>query len=104
MAQRLVVFEIESLKDLLVHYTDGAIPLDSTAVSFDVNQFLQRYIGIVVQSSGWPVADAVGPDGMLVPLHIRYEGNRVLKIERPQDAGPESWSEYGEMEAPKRQA
>lgn len=98
----MLIFDLQSLKDLLVHYTEGAVPLSSEAVGFSVSPVLQRYLCLEVASPEWSDHE-VGPDGLLVPLTIRYEGNRVLKLQRPQDAGPEAWGDPGAVEAPKQQ-
>lgn len=102
MKQKLIIFDPQSLKDLLVHYTEGAVPPDSEAVGLSASRILERYLCLEVRSASWAVEDEVDENGMLVPLIIRFEGNRIFKIERPQDAGPGAWGEFGAVEAPKQ--
>lgn len=69
MATKLFVFEPNDLLRLLTHYTDGGVPLDGEATNVMVNERLQRFVGIEVRSKEWED---------FTPLHIRYEGARVM--------------------------
>lgn len=103
MSQRLLIFDLDSLLKLLVHYSEGEIPLTSEALTFEVSPYLQRYLSMLVQSPEWSESsDSVDPvTRELPPIHFRYEGNRVLKLNRPGDIP--QWGAEGAVEAPKRQ-
>lgn len=101
MAQRLLIFDIDSLVDLLTHYSEGAVDVGSEALAFEFNPILPRYISLVLQSKHWDSEDIDPATGELVPLQIRYEAKRVLKLENPKDQS--LWSDEGAVEAPKRQ-
>lgn len=100
----MLVFDLDSLLKLLVHYSEGkTVPLSSEALTFEVSPMLNRYISMLVQSPEWATPeDALDPVSReYPPIHFRYEGKRVMKLNRPQDAvswGPEGW-----VEAPRRQ-
>lgn len=101
MAQRLLIFDLNSLVKLLTHYTEGAIPLDAEALTFEVSPKLQRYISMQLQSKEWH--EDVNPQtGELEPIHVRYEGNRVLTIQNPQ-TDEIKWTDENFVEAPRRQ-
>ncbi len=78
MGTKLLILDGQSLLNLLTHYTDGAIDLDARLLSVSVSSALQRYLKLEVESSQWKDAFKPGTDEY-EPLHIRYEGNRVLK-------------------------
>jgi hypothetical protein len=103
MASRMLIFDLESLKDLMAHYSMGEIPFDSEAVGFAVSPFLERYLSLEVSSTQWAVTDELTGAGELVPLNFRYDGRRVFTVQRPSEAGPGAWSEPGAVEAPKLQ-
>lgn len=92
MAQRLVIFDANSLLKLLTHYGDGAIPLDSELKSAGVSAFMERWIGLDVASDKWE-SDR--------PLHVRYEGRKVLVWSNDGEGAPPVWSE--DVEGPKLQ-
>lgn len=99
MSSRTIHFNAEDLIQLLVHYTDGRVPLDTTLKTVGVSQFLQRWIGLEVASAQWSDGTPVpGGDG-ISPLHIRYEGKKVLKLGK-RDAQP-IWTDA--PDAPTRQ-
>jgi hypothetical protein len=80
MAQRTVVFDAKDLLALLTHYNDGkSIPLDVELVSVGISPFLQRWIGMECKSDGWMDGTPL-PGGGLSPLHIRYEGKKVMTL------------------------
>lgn len=93
MAQRLIVFDINSLAKLLTHYTEGAVPLGAEVEGFEASPTLQRYVSLVMRSQEW-VDDAP-------VLHVRYEAGRVMKLNDPQ--APPEWTPEGQVEAPRRQ-
>ena len=91
--QKLFIFDPEDLVKLLTHYTDGKIPLDATVLNVGFSQFLQRAVGIEVESKefepGWE------------PLHIRYEGKKILSWSRGFGETRDAWESL--PDTPKRQ-
>jgi hypothetical protein len=85
MAQRLIVFDAQSLLQLLTHYSDGKdLPLDGELQAAGVNRLLDRMVGLVVRSKEW-TEDS--------PLTVRYEGKKILTwTQDPGGPGPE-WRE-----------
>ena len=65
----MLVFSPTDLIRLLTHYTQGLVPLDCEVKSFGVNPFLERFVGIEVESDEWDD---------FAPLQVRYEGKKVL--------------------------
>ena len=90
------MFDAESVLRLLCHYTDGAVPLDSVLKSAGVSAVFGRWIGLNVESKEWSGEEVLG--GGLAPLHVRYEGKKVMSWEG-KGMEPE-WTEG--VEAPKR--
>ena len=80
MAEKTIFIDAESILQLLTQYSNGDLPLDATLVSAGVSSLLGRWIGLKVDSEQW--RDWRGAertaDGGLRPLHIRYEGKKVL--------------------------
>ena len=99
MAKRLIVFDGASLIKLLVHYTQESqrpdadssdkIPLDAQLVWMGPSQYIHRWLGLGVVSETWdaPIDPIKGPR----PLHIRYEGNRLLRWSN-KDELPQQWT------------
>jgi hypothetical protein len=73
-AQKGFVFSAEDLYQLLVHYTDGECPLEGVVRQVGVNPYLERMVGLFVESDEWQEAE---------PLQVRYDPQR----------GVASWSE-----------
>lgn len=96
--QRLIIFDVEDLKQLLIHYTDGQlIPLDSTVKEVQVSRYLGRVISLMVSSKDWEDSDVVAITGELTPYEFAYEGRKIMSwTDRKEDAG---WFEA--PEAPK---
>jgi len=94
-----VVFDANSLLKLLTHYSDGALPLDGELKSAGVNPYLERVIGLEVLSNEWDEVEVKAESGHLQPLHIRYEGKKVLSWSDRH--APISWGEPEAIEAPK---
>lgn len=102
--ERLVVFDVDSLLKLLVHYSEGQVPLNSQAVSLQVSQRLPRWVNLMVESPDWDGAPLeTGGDGYggIQPLIIRYEGKRIMVLNHLKDQI--NWSEPDAVEAPKFQ-
>ncbi len=72
MAAREILVDGDSILQLLVHYTDGEIPLDAEMRGCQVSTRLQMLINFDVGSEEWP-QELIGS-----PLHVRYEGNKVM--------------------------
>lgn len=92
MAARVIEFDPESLLKLLVHYSDGRVPLDAKLIGFGYNPLLTRYLGLEIETSevGEPV------------IHVRYEGRRVMTWD--ERGTPVEWTKEGEgYETPKKQ-
>jgi hypothetical protein len=99
MGTKLLILDGQSLLNLLTHYTDGAIDLDAKLVSMGVSQFVGEWLGLVVESGQWKDEKLPGQDAY-GPLHIRYEGNKILKW--GQKDTPYNWQKEGEgFEVPK---
>lgn len=78
---KLITFEPKELLDLIVHYCDGrGLPLDVDLLGVGVSQFLPRWVGLECASSKWMDGrEGQGDEqGRLSPLHIRYEGKRIM--------------------------
>lgn len=103
MGSRLIVFDPDSLLKLLVHYSDGLVPLGSAVVSVAASQHLPRWVDVTVESKDWEGKPFETGDGYgtIQPLFIRYEGKRIMVLDHLKDVPV--WSETGAVEAPKRQ-
>jgi hypothetical protein len=91
--QKMFVFDPEDLVRLLTHYTDGDVPLDAEVRNVGFSPLLQRAVGIEISSKefedGWK------------PLHIRYEGKKILSWTSGDGETRDAWGKP--PEAPKRQ-
>ena len=90
MAQKMFIIDPQDLLNLWCHYTDGGVPLSGEVKSIGVNPMLQRFIGIEVESDEWTEQ---------TPLHLRYEGKKVMSWKKGMDFTP--WSET--PDTPERQ-
>ena len=102
MPEQLVIFDEQSLLQLLTAYYDGLIPLDAKLLQVGTSQFLQRWVGMWIESDQWPESEAItGAAEGLEPLHLRYEGRRIMQWSKK--AGDEiDWGFEGEdFEVPK---
>ena len=96
MATRQVFFDANSLLKLLVHYTETAetevrVPLDAELKQVKASATLRNWLGLVVRSKEWE--GRIGRDGVLEPLHIRYEGNRIFTWHDRKQAYGNHWTE-----------
>lgn len=95
MAERLVVFEPDSLLRLLTYYSDGKVPLTAKVLSVQTSRLLERMIRIEVESPEWAPSDTG------VPIEIRYEAVRSRRMVKWDEKGtPIEWEET--PDAPKR--
>ncbi len=60
-------FSPEDLYNLLVHYTNGGVPLNGEVTDFLVHPQMRRKIGLLVLSDEWETKE---------PLFIGYDGKR----------------------------
>lgn len=102
-SSRLVIFDVESLMNLLTHYTEGEFPLDAHITAVQASQKLPRWISLIVDSKDWRDTPYDVGDGYNAqqPFWIRYEGKRVMTLQHLQD--PIAWGDEQEIEAPKLQ-
>lgn len=100
---KLVMIDVESIMNLLSHYTEGEFPLDAHIVAVQASPKIQRWISLVVDSKDWSGTPFEGGDGYneVQPFWIRYEGKRVMTLQHLKD--PVAWSDENAIEAPKRQ-
>lgn len=102
MAEKTIYVDAESILQLLTHYSDGDLPLDSRLLQAGVSNVLGRWIGLLVDSEqwrDWREAERT-KDGGLRPLHIRYEGKKVMVW---GDGAPVEHPEWRDgVEGPKR--
>ncbi len=61
------LFTPESLYNLLVHYSDGGVPMNGEVTDFLVHPNFSRKIGLLVLSDEWDTQE---------PLFIGYDGQR----------------------------
>jgi hypothetical protein len=99
LASRGIVFDPKDLLQLLIHYTDGLIPLETEVTEFKVNTNLNRCIGIFCKSDKWVDGDEL-PDGSLSPLQIRYTGKKIMAV--GNKGMPSVWYEAPESPGKKR--
>jgi len=88
--QKMFVFDPRDLARLLTHYTDGLVPLDGEVVNFGVNPFLVRMLGLEVESKEWDNWE---------PLHIRYNGKRVMSWQQGDKVEHPEWVEANDTPA-----
>ena len=102
MPSRLVQFDVDSVLKLLVHYSDGELPLDSEVKNVQISRFLPRWINLVVEAKDWTDTPYEAGDGYggQMPFMIRYEGKRTMVLDHLQN--PVAWSEPNAIEAPTR--
>lgn len=102
MASRLVQFDVDSLLKLLVHYSEGELPLTSKVVNIQISKFLPRWVSLIVEADDWANTPYEAGDGYggQMPMMIRYEGKRVMTLDHLQDAP--TWSQPGEIQSPTR--
>lgn len=100
MASRLIIFDADEFRQLLVHYFDGnAIPLNSEVKEVGVSKYLQRIISLNIASKDWGDEEVSPVTGELFPLELAYEGKRVMSFQgKGQDA---QWADAND--APKLQ-
>ncbi len=84
-------FDAQALYNLLVHYTDGAVPLNGEVTGIAVHPQIQRKIALEVLSDEWESQE---------PLFLGYDGLRTMSWSK--DTGGEvQWIQR--EETPRRQ-
>jgi hypothetical protein len=78
MGTKLLIIDGQSLLNLLTHYTDGAVDLDAKLLGIGISQYLGQWVGMDIESNQWKDEKLAGQEAYS-PLHIRYEGKRILK-------------------------
>lgn len=79
-------FSAQALYNLLVHYTDGGVPLNGTVTAILQHPQMQRKIALVVESAEWDEG---------APLFIQYDGRRVRSWSKGTVGDPQ-WDEVNE--------
>jgi len=79
------VFDAKELIQLMLHYNDGKdIPLDVELKCVMLSPMLERYVGFECSAEDWP-SGQVMQGGIVSPLQIRYDGNRILALNRGEE-------------------
>ena len=102
MNRQLLIFDGDSLLRLLTSYYDGEVPLDAKLLTVGTSQFLQRWVGLMVESAQWGDGDDIG-DGKsgMHPLQLRYEGKRNMSWSK-KDGDDIKWGiECEDFEVPR---
>ena len=98
---QLVIFEGPTLLKLLTAYYDGKVPLDSKLINVGMSKFLERWVGLTVDSEQWSSEDTIDNMEGLHPLHLRYEGKRNMSWSK-RDGDDIKWGSEGvDFEVPK---
>lgn len=103
MGKRFIVFDLDSIKNLLIHYGDGCIPLSAEVKELQVSNKLPRWLNLLIDCDSWegtPFETGKGYNGVQ-PLMFRYEGKRTMVLQHLKD--PISWSDENSIEAPRFQ-
>lgn len=85
------LFNPQALYNLLIHYTDGQVPMNGEVVGMVNSELLPRKIGLVVRSDEWEES---------TPLHLGYDGRRTMSWSKGMGGDP-VWSQR--EETPRRQ-
>lgn len=83
--QKTFIFDPQDLYALITHYTDGAVPLYGKIQGVARNKYLDRVIGLLVDSDEWQTEE---------PLHIRYDGRMTATWTQGQERA--DWAEREE--------
>jgi len=98
--ERLVTIDANDLLQLLLHYNDGQdIPLNTHLLNVGVSPIFERWICLMCEAESWPSGHFNQQFGALTPLHIRYEGNRIMVLSAPRQEP--NWTPA--PDAPRRQ-
>lgn len=83
--QKSYIFDPLDLVQLLVHYTDGEVPLNGVVTNVGFHPALKRFIGIEIESDEFDTTE---------PLHIRYQGKKILSWAKGD--GEQNWVKANE--------
>jgi len=86
MAMKEYFFTPQDLLQLLVHYTDGAVPMNGEVLELGVHKGLQRKIGLLISSDEWDSAE---------PLFLGYDGKRTMSWSKDTPGDPR-WEQRAE--------
>lgn len=89
--EKAYVFDIADLYQLLVHYSDGELPLAGEVREVLLNEYLPRMIGLLVESDEWTQSD---------PLQLRYQGKRTASWAKTSGNDHMIWEERAETPRP----
>lgn len=81
---KVIQFDAADFCKLLTHYSEGIVPLDFELKHIAVDTILKRQIAFIGASKQWQDAPLAGKEEY-GPLHIRYEGNRIMVWGRKGD-------------------
>lgn len=79
------IFSPQDVYQLLVHYTDGLVPLRGEVKELLVHPYMARKIALVVASDEWDAESA---------LFLGYDGKRTASWTKGQEAA--TWLERNE--------
>ena len=97
MHTQRIIFDADTLIRLLTAYYDGEVPLDAKVRNVGVSPFLNRWIGIEVESEQWgDVPELPIAGGGMAPLHLRYEGRRNMRWSKSDGDKPINWGREGQ--------
>lgn len=78
LIRKRYIFDAQSLAALLTHYTDGAVPPDAEIRNAGPHKVLSQWLGLEVRSAQWGDCPTYPGTGEPYPMHIRYEGRKVV--------------------------
>ena len=103
MAERLIIFDANSLLKLITHYTmdhEEQIPLDAELRSAGVSTMIGRWVILEVEAKEWDGGE-IDPITMEPPMmHVRFEGNKVMSWKQGKETHTkDSWRDAVESPA-----
>ena len=81
---KIIQFDAADFCKLLTHYSEGMLPLDFELKHVAVDTILKRQIAFIGESKQWEDEPLAGREEY-GPLHLRYEGKRVMSWGRKGD-------------------
>lgn len=81
---KVIRFDARDFMKLLTHYSDGLIPIDFELDHVAVDTILKRQIAFIGRSKQWQDEPLAGKEEY-GPLHLRYEGKRIMSWGRKGD-------------------
>lgn len=74
---KIIRFDARDFCKLLTHYSEGLVPLDFELKHVAVDTILKRQIAFIGESKQWRDDPLPGKEEY-GPLHLRYEGKRIM--------------------------